>query len=164
MSDNVKTVFQLDIHIFLRYVIVKNIKISITLAIFDSFCISNILIHVNLCIHINRLITSYPCLKYTFLSIWLHTNPFLTWSAGQCLLQTKGSYFRYSWEKHISKPGKINMDHGMCSILNEVKSSFSISVFKKIMKNRKKVNNSTKTVFSSKLVLFLCIPMTKSCK
>ena len=61
-----KTVFQLDIHIFLRYVIVKNIKISKTLAIFDSFCINNILIHVNLCIHINRLIISYPCLKYTF--------------------------------------------------------------------------------------------------
>ena len=56
------------------------------------------------------------------------------------------------------------MDHGMCSVLSEAKSSFSITVLKKIMKNRKKVNNSTKTVFSSKLVLFLCFPMTKSCK
>ena len=56
------------------------------------------------------------------------------------------------------------MDHGMCSILSEAKSSFSITVLKKIMKNRKKVNNFTKTVFSSKLVLFLCFPMTKSCK
>ena len=41
---------------------------------------------------------------------------------------------------------------------------FPLRYWKKIMKNRKKVNNSTKTVFSSKLVLFLCFPMTKSCK
>ena len=52
----------------------------------------------------------------------------------------------------------------MCSILSEAKSSFSIMVLKKIVKNRKKGKQFHKNCFLLKLVLFQCIPMTKSCK